>query len=332
MTSSAIASPADGKKLTSPVEKEIEISLLTGGFDKPYAFGLATALAKKRIALDVIGNSYVDSPEMHTTPKLNFLSLYWEPLKEMGAAGKLSEVLGFYAKILKYAASGTPKIFHLLWNNKFPFFDRTILMLYYKALGKKVVFTAHNVNAGKRDGNDSAMNRLGLKIQYTLADHIFVHTEKMKQELFSDFAVPARRVTVIPFGINNSVPDTDLTPAEARRRLGLEDGERTILFFGGRETIQRAGVFSRRLQSARTRELQTAHRGRSEEGHREVHGRYSAGHPQGWHRGKHRSKAGIRSGTKTQSCISKRRMFACCPTRWYFRAAFCSCPTVLEYR
>ena len=42
-------------------------------------------------------------------------------------------------------------------------------MLYYKLLGKQIVFTAHNVNAGKRDGNDSVLNRLSLKIQYRLA-------------------------------------------------------------------------------------------------------------------------------------------------------------------
>jgi glycosyltransferase involved in cell wall biosynthesis len=39
-------------------------------------------------------------------------------------------------------------------------------------------------------------------------------------------------VTVIPFGINNAVPNTDLTPRDAKRRLGIREGERTILFFG----------------------------------------------------------------------------------------------------
>ncbi|MGA8069706.1 MAG: glycosyltransferase family 4 protein, partial [Terriglobales bacterium] len=39
-------------------------------------------------------------------------------------------------------------------------------------------------------------------------------------------------VTVIPFGINNAVPDTELTPREAKQRLGLGDREKTILFFG----------------------------------------------------------------------------------------------------
>jgi glycosyltransferase involved in cell wall biosynthesis len=89
----------------------------------------------------------------------------------------------------------------------------------------------HNVNAGKRDGTDSWFNRLTLRIQYRLADHIFVHTEKMKSELAEDFGI-REAVTVIPFGINNSVPVTDLTVDEAKRRLGLEPDEPTMLFFG----------------------------------------------------------------------------------------------------
>src|SRR5207245_6751110 len=125
-----------------------------------------------------------------------------------------------------------PKVFHILWNNKFELFDRTLLMLYYKLLGKKIALTAHNVNAGRRDSNDSALNRLTLRIQYRLADHIFVHTEAMKSELLGSFGVAERRVSVIAFGINNSVPDTDLTPESAKQRLGIGGGDRVILFFG----------------------------------------------------------------------------------------------------
>jgi glycosyltransferase involved in cell wall biosynthesis len=105
-------------------------------------------------------------------------------------------------------------------------------MLYYKLLGKKIVFTAHNVNAGIRDATDSFLNRLSLKIQYRLSDHIFVHTEKMRGELAAQFGVPGGKVSVIPFGINNTVPNTALTPGDARRSLGISDGEKTLLFFG----------------------------------------------------------------------------------------------------
>ena len=71
-----------------------------------------------------------------------------------------------------------------------------------------------------------------LRIQYRLADHIFVYTKKMKNELLEEFGVPEASVTVIRFGINNAVPDTELTPDQAKQRLGIRGGERTILFFG----------------------------------------------------------------------------------------------------
>src|SRR5438034_9167552 len=103
---------------------------------------------------------------------------------------------------------------------------------YYRLLVKITVLRVHNVNAGRRDSKDTPLNRLTLRIQYRLADHIFVHTEKMKLELIAEFGVQEARVTVIPFGINNAVPNTRLTPHEAKQRLGIDDAERTILFFG----------------------------------------------------------------------------------------------------
>ena len=217
----------------SPVAPvEIQVSLLTGGFDRPYAFGLSMALISKGMCLDVIGSTEVDSPEMHTTPRLNFLNLQGNPREQAGRVRRIRKVLIFYARLFRYAAAANAKIFHILWNNKIHLFDRTLLMFYYKLLGKKIVFTSHNVNAGRRDANDSWLNRLTLRIQYQTADHIFVHTEKMKSELLEDFGVGNEAVTIIPFGINNSVPDTELTPSRARQRLGIESKAKTILFFG----------------------------------------------------------------------------------------------------
>ena len=52
----------------------IEIGLLTGCQDRPYAFGLAMALISKGVDLDIIGGDEIDSPELHTTPNLRFLN------------------------------------------------------------------------------------------------------------------------------------------------------------------------------------------------------------------------------------------------------------------
>ena len=190
------------------------------------------ALISKGVCLDVIGNDAVDSPEMHATPNLNFLNLQGNKDPDATLARRISRVLLYYARLIRYAATARPKVFHILWNNKFEFFDRTILMLYYKLCGKKIALTAHNVNIGRRDSRDSHLNRLTLKIQYRLVDHIFVHTEQMREELRADFGVREQAITVLIYPLNIAVPDTQLTPDEAKAQLGIRDGERTILFFG----------------------------------------------------------------------------------------------------
>jgi glycosyltransferase involved in cell wall biosynthesis len=209
----------------------IEVGLLTGCKDRPYAFGLAMALVSKGVHLDIIGSDEIDSPELHTTPNLRFLNFHGSQ-KNIGFAGKLWKLVGYYAKLMGYGARSEPKVLHILWNNKLEFFDRTILMLYYKALGKKIALTAHNVNQARRDSKDSLLNRTTLKIQYQLCDHIVVHTEKMKAELCEDFDVAEKAITVIRHPVNNAFPDTELMPAAAKRRLGLRDDEKVILFFG----------------------------------------------------------------------------------------------------
>lgn len=212
--------------------QKISLAVLTGGADQPYAYGLATALIAHGAVLDIIGNDELDCAEFHGKPCVNFLNLRGEQRPEASIVRKALRVAAYYVRLIRYARNAQPSLFHILWNNKFEVFDRTLLMLYYKWLRKRIVLTAHNVNAAKRDSNDTFLNRLTLRAQYRLADHIFVHTEKMKRELRSELKIEEQRITVIPFGINNAVPNTHLAPSDARRRLGIREGERTILFFG----------------------------------------------------------------------------------------------------
>jgi D-inositol-3-phosphate glycosyltransferase len=210
----------------------LSVALLTGGGDKPYALGMAAALTSAGISVDFIGSDDLNVPEVVTNPRVNFLNLRGDQHSEASSMAKVYRVSKYYFRLISYAATAKPKLFHLLWNNKIELFDRTVLMLYYKLLGKRVVFTAHNVNAGKRDQNDSWLNRLTLKIQYSLSDHVFVHTDGMKNEMISEFSIPEEKISVIPFGINSTVPNTSLSSSEAKRQLGISRGDRTLLFFG----------------------------------------------------------------------------------------------------
>lgn len=217
-----------GAKLISPVK----VALLTGGIDRHYACALGKALASAGVDLDVIGEEDMDTCGMRSFSNVRLLAFYAAPQPKNGTVRKLFAYLAVYLRIVRYATLSTPRILHILWNYKFPYFDRTLLLFYYKFLGKRIVFTAHNVNAAERDGVDSLLNRLTLRIQYRLVDHIFVHTEGMKGQLGRSFGIDQDKVTVIPFGVGDMVRQTRLTPREAKCKLGFGDSERIILFFG----------------------------------------------------------------------------------------------------
>jgi len=211
--------------------KQNRVALFTGGGDRPYALGLASALISRGIFLDFIGSDYLSAPELRKSALVRFLNLRGDQSPDASYWRKCVRVILYYVRLVTYAATAEPRVFHILWNGKLEGLDR-ILLPYYKLLGKRLLFTAHNVNAGKRDGNDSWFNRLSLKFQYKVLDHIFVHTLRMKDELIEEFAVPQEKISVIPFGINETVPTTELSPVDAKKRLGLNRDTRTLLFFG----------------------------------------------------------------------------------------------------
>src|SRR5215467_14732040 len=218
---------AQSKSVESPdlkppaARRDIWVSLLTGGSDKPYVFGLATELSSKGVAQDLIASDELDSPDFRDIAGLRFLKLRGDQNPHVSLFKKISRILSYYFKLIRYAATAKPKIFHILWNNKFLHFDRTLLTYYYKLLGKKVVLTVHNVNTEKRDNKDSSLNRFTLRIQYRLADHLFVHTEKMKQELIEEFGVQAGRSRVYLVCMNNFVAQTSVTTVKAKRRMHI---------------------------------------------------------------------------------------------------------------
>src|SRR6266487_1924797 len=122
----------------------VEIALLTGGGDKPYALGIAAALTSGGVSLDFIGSDDLQVPDLLNNSRVNFLNLRGDQRPEVAPLAKVLRVLTYYIKLLRYAAMARPRIFHILWHNKFVWFDRMVLLAYYRLLGKKVVLTAHN--------------------------------------------------------------------------------------------------------------------------------------------------------------------------------------------
>jgi glycosyltransferase involved in cell wall biosynthesis len=232
LTRSEIAPRPLAEASLSKESQLADVALLTAGKDKPYALGLSAALIEKGLPFEVLGSNFVDAPILHNNPLVTYRNLRGDQAEHAPLPEKIVRIFRYYRKLLAYAIKARPRVFHIHWNNKFEWFDRTILLLFYRMCGRKLVYTAHNVNIGERDGTDSFMNRLTLRMQYRLVDDVFVHTERMSAALQKGFKVPAEKIHVIPFPMNNTVPDTALDTAMARERLGLRPDERVLLAYG----------------------------------------------------------------------------------------------------
>src|SRR5579864_2385195 len=61
--------------MTPSVAPQIAVAVLTGGADRPYAYGLATELIAKQTPLDLIGGDDLDCPEFREVHRITFLNL-----------------------------------------------------------------------------------------------------------------------------------------------------------------------------------------------------------------------------------------------------------------
>jgi D-inositol-3-phosphate glycosyltransferase len=210
----------------------MKISILNAGQQTDYLYGIVSGLSEiPSIEMEIVDSDSsvgVIDPFPHAT----LFNLRGDNISTQPLFVKAWTIFKYYVRLLWYTAHTRSDIFHIQWENSFSFFDRTILILYYKLFGKKLVHTAHNIYKDARDGRATFLRWISLNAMYHLMDCIIVHTQKMKEELCSLFHVLPEKVVVIPHGINNRMVRRGMTQKEARTKLGIELAARTILFFG----------------------------------------------------------------------------------------------------
>src|SRR5258708_855327 len=211
---------------------DMKVALLTAGQDQHYALGLLGTLQGKPVHIEFIGNDVMATSEVVKTGRVNFYNLVGNQDSNTSIRQKALRILQYYARLIRYAAHTDVKLFHILWFRKFPYIERTLLNAYFKILGKKLVFTAHNVDDQARDGKTRLSNKISLRFLYNIVDHILVHTTKMQLELIEEFGIAKEKITVVPHGINDVIPEARVTRLEAKQQLGFGLNDKILLFFG----------------------------------------------------------------------------------------------------
>jgi D-inositol-3-phosphate glycosyltransferase len=210
----------------------MRISILNAGQQTDYLYGLVSGLAEiPMLEIEVIDSdsSVGMFEDFH---HVSLFNLRGDNISPQSMFTKMWRIGRYYIRLLYYTASTRSDIFHIQWENSFALFDRTLLILYYKLLWKKLVFTAHNVYREARDHTATPLRWFSLKVMYRFVDRIIVHTSKMKEELCSLFQVSPEKIIIIPHGINNRVQKKGMSQEDARQKLGIIPKAHVVLFFG----------------------------------------------------------------------------------------------------
>lgn len=106
-----------------------------------------------------------------------------------------------------------------------------LMVLAFKCIGKKIVFTIHNVKP--RHGKIKWYHTIIYRIIYKLCDHHIIHSKSGKDELVQLFSVAPDKISVIPHGDYKFFkPESMRTGKQAKSFLGIPETCKTMLFFG----------------------------------------------------------------------------------------------------
>src|SRR4030043_111506 len=101
----------------------MKASLLTGGNDPSFALPLMSALAIRGVNIDFIGNDQMENNKAVRNENVNYLNLRGNQIENAPIRAKILRIMKYYYRLLKYTAQTDSKIFHILWLNKFTYFD-----------------------------------------------------------------------------------------------------------------------------------------------------------------------------------------------------------------
>ncbi len=210
----------------------MNISVLNGTGQIDYMYGLVSGLAcNPNDQIDVL-DCELKHELFRAFSNVNYIPVCKSQVKSDPFLYKVKNVSRYYFKQFGYVISRKKRIIHFQWLDRNILIDRILLPLVTLACGHKIVFTVHNINAGKRDNRDTWLNRFTLKFIYSVAHRLIVHTPQSKHELMSEFSISASKIAVIKHGMNNLVQREGVSPREAKAHFAIEPNEKVVLFFG----------------------------------------------------------------------------------------------------
>jgi glycosyltransferase involved in cell wall biosynthesis len=192
----------------------------------PYTLGLAGALARQPgVDVELLGYRSLYPGFLYPGGDVEDATAGTDPPRSVN----ISRIMNWWDPVswVRAGRGATGDVIHAQWWS-YPLAPSYAVMLATaRRSGKRVVMTLHNVLPHERSVWKDFLNRTVTRF----ADHLIVHSERMREVLLEEMRIAESEVSVIPHGVlapSGPAPDR----REAKERLGLPNDARVVLYFG----------------------------------------------------------------------------------------------------
>ena len=206
------------------------ILILPNGFERNYTLGFVRGLQANGLEPLVLSDDDT-APALSAAgiAHVNARGSVAEDRPPWRKAGNLLRYYGWTFACLWRYRGGVVHFTGMFQNGRI-LFEGLVLNLGLRLAAGRYLYTVHNVLPHGRER--SRFFRRLYRLVYRLPHVLLVHTRRARQQLIDEFGVPPGKIRLTSLGLNEEMPVSALTTAEARQRLGLDPAARVILFFG----------------------------------------------------------------------------------------------------
>jgi glycosyltransferase involved in cell wall biosynthesis len=201
--------------------------ILASGFQPDYVREVANAHARLGYTVDLIGGNMHEGQPYH--PNVTLQNLRGNDKRARNPIRELLKLASYYAKLFRCVAASQSDVLYDVSIGR-PLLRCLLMYPLFRLLGKRIVYTAHNVLPHDAD---SIKNRIVYWIIYrALADAIVVHGQAIKERIIEEFDVDTEKVHVVAHGTYHPHDTARVTRESARAQLGIAARDRVLLCFG----------------------------------------------------------------------------------------------------
>jgi glycosyltransferase involved in cell wall biosynthesis len=226
--------------------------LIPHGFESNYVVGFARGLVANNLELLVISSDEI-AARLDAAGILH-CNLRGSQDERRPAWRKAANLIRYYFFLLwkVFQHRGATIHFCGLLTSRIILVDGLVLPLWLRLWSGRYLHTAHNALPHSRER--SRFFRFAYRWIYRFPHTHLTHSQKVAQQLQQDFSVKPTRIKTISIGLNEEIPCSTLTQAEARRQLNLPLSAPVALFFGKIEPYKGVDLLVKAWASLQTPE------------------------------------------------------------------------------